>query len=79
MWLLLETRHEHFMVTIRDDGKGFDVTKSTDGYEKLGSFGILNMRERAVLIDADFQIESRTTPPNRGTAIQLILPLPSAG
>lgn len=78
VWLTLETRNEHFVVTVRDDGKGFDIGKSDDGYEKRGSFGILNMRERAALIDAELQIESRTTPPNRGTSIQLILPLPAA-
>ena len=74
VWLTLEIRNEHLVVTIRDDGKGFDINRNADGYEKRGSFGILNMRERAELIDAEFQIESRTTPPNRGTLIQLILP-----
>jgi signal transduction histidine kinase len=34
------------------------------------------MRERAELIDAELQIESRLTPPNRGTLVQLILPAP---
>jgi len=76
VWLTLETRHEYFVVTVRDDGKGFDLSKNTDDYDKRGSFGILNMRERAELIDAELQIESRTTPPNRGTSIQLIVPLP---
>lgn len=77
VWLLLETRNEYFVVTVRDDGKGFDVGKNDDGYEKQGSFGILNMRERADLIDAELLIESRPTPPNRGTSVQLILPLPA--
>ncbi len=78
VWLLLETRNEHFVVTVRDDGKGFDIDKNDEGYEKRGSFGILNMRERAALIDAELQIESRMTSPNRGTSVQLILPLPPA-
>lgn len=76
VWLTLETRNDCFVVSVRDDGKGFDLNKSADGYEKRGSFGILNMRERAELIDAEFQIESRLTPPNRGTLVQLILPVP---
>jgi len=77
VWLTLEIRNEHLVVTVRDDGKGFDINRNADGYEKRGSFGILNMRERAELIDAEFQIESRTTPPNRGTLVQLILPAPA--
>ncbi len=77
VWLTLETRNEHFVVTVRDDGKGFDINKNADGYEKRSSFGILNMRERAELIDAELQIESRPTPPNRGTLVQLILPVPA--
>jgi len=77
VWLTLETRNEHFVVTVRDDGKGFDINKNADGYEKRDSFGILNMRERAELIDAELQIESRPAPPNRGTLVQLILPVPA--
>ncbi len=77
VWLSLETRHDHFIVTIRDDGIGFNIDKSSDDYDERGSFGLLNMRERAALIDAELQIESRTEPPNRGTVVQLILPLPS--
>jgi signal transduction histidine kinase len=76
VWLSLEVRHEHFVVTVRDDGLGFDVNKNHDDYDERGSFGILNMRERADLIEADLRIESRVDSPNRGTTIQLRLPLP---
>ena len=40
------------------------------------ALGLLNMKERAELIEAQYQLESRTESPNRGTLIQLILPLP---
>lgn len=77
VWLALESRNDRFIVTIRDDGEGFDVRKNENDYDTRGSFGLLNMRERAALIDAEFQIESRIDPPNRGTVVQLILPAPS--
>ena len=77
VWLTLEARNERFVVTVRDDGVGFDVNKKINEYDRRSSFGLLNMRERAVLIDAELQIESVTEPPNRGTLVQLILSIPS--
>ncbi len=74
MWLTLETRNKYLIVTIKDDGRGFEML-TDDEIISDGRFGLLNMRERAALIEADLQINSNTTPPNRGTAIQLILPL----
>jgi PAS domain S-box-containing protein len=41
-------------LTIRDDGRGFDVVAARDGY----SYGLLGMTERARLIDAQLQFES---------------------
>jgi two-component system sensor histidine kinase DegS len=73
----LETRDNQLIVTVRDDGKGFDLNEIMDRYEN-NSFGITNMRERAELIAAELKIESQTEPPNRGTSIQLVLPLPQS-
>ncbi len=78
VWLLLEIKNDYFIVTIRDDGDGFDVNGVIKDYEKRGSFGLLNMRERTELIEADLKIHSRTTAPNRGTVIQVTLPLPTS-
>jgi signal transduction histidine kinase len=77
VWLTLEVRNDRFVVTVRDDGLGFDVNKKINEYDRRSSFGPLNMRERAALIDAELQIESVTEPPNRGTLVQLILSIPS--
>jgi signal transduction histidine kinase len=77
VWLALETRHDRFIVTIRDDGVGFDINRSDEDYDKRGSFGLLNMRERTDLIEAELQLDSRTEPPNRGTMVQLIVALPT--
>lgn len=77
VWLSLEAKHERFIATVRDDGVGFDVRGTTETYDQRGSLGLLTMRERAKLIEAELRLESRTEVPNRGTIIQLILPLPS--
>jgi signal transduction histidine kinase len=76
VWVSLELKNNRFVVTIRDDGEGFDVEKTDASYDKRGSFGLLNMRERAQLIEAELHLQSRTEPPNRGTIIQLTLAPP---
>ena len=76
VWLSLELKNNRFMITIRDDGEGFDVEKTDASYDKRGSFGLLNMRERAQLIEAELHLQSRLESPNRGTTIQLTLPPP---
>jgi signal transduction histidine kinase len=75
VWLSFEIRNNQFIVTVRDDGTGFDVSKKSEDQKR--HFGLLNMRERAELIEAELQIESRPESPNRGTTIRLILPLPA--
>jgi signal transduction histidine kinase len=75
VWLSLEMRKYHFIVTIRDDGLGFKVDEVIGHYDQHSSLGLLNMRERAELIDAELRIESRTEQPNRGSMVQIILPL----
>ena len=77
IWLSLEIKNNCLVVTVRDDGYGFDVNRVETGYDRRGSFGILNMRERAKLIDAELHLESRTESPDRGTVVRLILALPS--
>jgi signal transduction histidine kinase len=74
VWLTLETRNSHFVVTVKDDGKGFEANTPSEGQDEHGGFGLTNMQDRAALIEAQFSLESRTTSPNRGTVVQLILP-----
>ena len=75
VWLSLEMRKYHFIVTIRDDGLGFKVDEVIGHYDQHSSLGLLNMRERAELIDAELRIESHIEQPNRGSMVQIILPL----
>ena len=59
-------------VIIRDNGAGFDVSKVTGRYDERGSLGMLNMKERAQIVDGTFSISSQ---PGQGTAVTLHLPL----
>jgi len=61
-------------ITIRDNGAGFDVSGVTSHYDQRSSLGLLNMRERAEIVDGTLAISSK---PGQGTAITLHLPLTS--
>jgi signal transduction histidine kinase len=62
---------DSLVVTIRDDGTGFDVKEVTGRYDERGSLGMLNMKERAQLVDGSLTIASQ---PDQGTSITLQLP-----
>jgi signal transduction histidine kinase len=57
---------------IRDEGPGFDVQAVTANYAERGSLGMVNMRDRARLVDGKFTIESS---PGKGTRVTLTIPL----
>jgi signal transduction histidine kinase len=57
---------------VSDDGKGFDIKDVTDHYEDRESLGMINMRERAELVEGVFHIKSN---PGKGTQIQVVIPL----
>lgn len=60
------------LLEIEDNGKGFDVEKVTGNYEDRDSLGMVNMRERAELVEGVFHIKSKI---GKGTTIQVVLPL----
>lgn len=60
------------VITIRDDGQGFDPARvdiSRNGFE---SPGLLSMRESADMLNGEFSIESAV---GQGTLVKLIVPL----
>ena len=61
-----------FVASVRDRGKGFNVSAVESTYNTRGSLGLLNMKERARLIGADFRMKS---DPGHGTTVELRLPL----
>ncbi|MEN4011746.1 MAG: GAF domain-containing sensor histidine kinase [Bellilinea sp.] len=60
------------LLEIADNGKGFDVAGVNHSYEKRGSLGMVNLRERAEMINAALRIQSA---PGKGTRVQAIIPL----
>ena len=60
------------LLEVQDDGIGFDVSAVTKAYDKRGSLGMINLRERTELVNGLLNIQSQ---PGRGTLIQVYVPL----
>jgi signal transduction histidine kinase len=63
-WVSIQQRGPRRVVTVRDDGSGFD------GEEAGAGQGLRNMRLRAASIEGGFSLSST---PGRGTAIEVVL------
>jgi signal transduction histidine kinase len=70
-WIDIREQPDRLIATIRDDGAGFDPKQLQSEYESRGSWGLLNMLERAALIEAKLSIASQ---PDRGTVVSLDAP-----
>jgi signal transduction histidine kinase len=55
-----------------DNGRGFNVKEVNQNYEKRGSLGMVNLRERTELINGLLHIDST---PGKGTNVQVFIPL----
>lgn len=78
LWLSLQVDDDRFLVTVRDDGRGFDIGEVATREQQGTALGLLTMREWAKSIDAELKIESKTGSSKRGTTIQLNLALPDS-
>jgi signal transduction histidine kinase len=72
VWIIVERRETDLVLAVRDDGTGFDVTETEAGYDLSGRLGMLNMKERAEMLNAHYVVQSA---PGRGTLIYLVVPL----
>jgi len=60
------------LLEIQDDGIGFDVEAVNSAYDKRGSLGMINLRERTELVNGLLNVKSK---PGKGTLIQVYVPL----
>jgi NarL family two-component system sensor histidine kinase YdfH len=63
----LRMKDHSLMVTIQDDGVGFDPSVIPSGH-----YGILGMKERVRLVNGNLEIQSEK---DKGTAIKIEIPL----
>ena len=60
------------LLEIADNGMGFDVQEVNTAYDQRGSLGMVNLRERAELVNGLLNIDSA---PGKGTRVQVYIPL----
>lgn len=60
------------LLEVQDDGMGFDVEAMNSSYDKRGSLGMINLRERTELVNGLLNIQSQ---PGKGTLVQVYVPL----
>ncbi len=60
------------VLEIKDDGIGFNPKAVDASYERRGSLGMVNMRERAELVSGQLSI---TSAEGQGTAVKVLIPL----
>ncbi len=71
LWVVLDLSSTPWVMTVRDDGRGFDVRRVAEDPRKGGSYGLVGMRERAELIGGTFEMVSQAF---EGTLVTLIGP-----
>jgi signal transduction histidine kinase len=60
------------LLEVKDDGMGFNVNAVNEAYDKRGSLGMINLRERTELVNGLLNIQSQ---PGKGTIVQVYVPL----
>ena len=76
-WIRVRIADEMLVFEVEDDGVGFDIKDRLACYDSSGSFGLLNMRERASILGGELQIESPCVGRNNGTLVRGIVPMAS--
>ncbi|MFQ6014911.1 MAG: GAF domain-containing sensor histidine kinase [Anaerolineae bacterium] len=71
IWVEASAEGDWFVAKVRDDGRGFDLAEVEESYDERTSLGLLNMRERAELVDGTLTIDSA---PGRGTTVTAVVP-----
>jgi PAS domain S-box-containing protein len=66
--ITVSQKDNQLLMTIHDNGKGFDVAKSAE----RKTLGLLGMKERTLMIDGKYEIDSA---PGKGTTVIVSIPL----
>jgi len=72
VWLQVTRQNDLLTVNIRDDGRGFEISRLEVLEAQEGHLGLLNMRERAEMVDGELVIRAQ---PGWGTRVVLTIPL----
>jgi signal transduction histidine kinase len=73
-WLEVHFEERQVVLSIRDDGEGFETPDLPDTLAEQGHFGLVGVRERALLHGGQWAIRSE---PGHGTVVTVQLPYPT--
>ncbi len=63
--------HEEMVISVEDDGVGFTVPERPDDLTREGHFGLMGIRERALLFGGHLTLHSEL---GKGTKVEVVLP-----
>jgi signal transduction histidine kinase len=72
IWVRLRRDGTALHAVVQDDGVGFDKAAVLRSYERRGSFGLLNIDERARLVGGHADMQSA---PGQGTTVTIVVPI----
>ncbi len=70
--IFLKQQDDNLVLSVSDDGKGFEIEKLTEMRERGRGYGLLHMKERMTLIGATCNVQ---TQPGKGTTVKAFFPL----
>jgi two-component system sensor histidine kinase DegS len=71
----LESKDNSILMTVTDDGQGFEVPERIEGMVSAGRLGLMGMHERARLLNGTLHIKSA---PGKGTEVRVSITRPIA-
>jgi len=72
VFINLQPQDSHIMLEVKDNGRGFDVEKTTGEAVTRKQLGLLGMQERVALVNGAVRVEST---PGGGTTLRIYVPL----
>ena len=72
IWITAQQTGETVTLSVRDDGRGFDLLQVQEAYAQRGNLGLLSMKERSEMARVKLTIDSK---PGEGTTVALALPV----
>jgi signal transduction histidine kinase len=69
--VVLEMKPNEVVVTIQDNGMGFDTGRALSRRGQNAAWGLLGIRERTILLNGQYEIKSA---PGQGTLIRISVP-----
>ena len=72
-WVEVRFEDKQLLLSVRDDGQGFEAPDLPDALALQGHFGLMGIQERALLYGGQLSIHSR---PGEGTELTIQMPYP---